>query len=322
MNTFCTIITEDYLHQALTLYDSIKRYDPAAKFSILISNFLENVPSVELVEKAQGIDVFFLNDIEEQGNAKEIIKKYYSTYKDGMRWSLKPVLLQYLLFRKEFEKVIFLDSDLYFFREFAFLFMALDENNILLSPHWRSLDPKVDEDNFYLNLSEGMFNGGFVGVNKESTKFLQWWSGVCEFKCINNKEKGLYVDQKYLDLVPVYFDKVGIIKHRGCNIANWNQVHCKRMVSPQGQVFIGGNDPVIFIHFTNSTIKGILNGSDSLLMDYLEEYLKIMKTYKAGSIESLMNNRTNYKKKDVKVGRKKGNFLYERIKNFLKVRKD
>jgi hypothetical protein len=31
-------------------------------------------------------------------------------------------------------------------------------------------------------------------------------------------------------------------------------------------------DPVVFIHFTKSTIRGIQDGSDALLIPFLEEY--------------------------------------------------
>jgi hypothetical protein len=39
---------------------------------------------------------------------------------------------------------------------------------------------------------------------------------------------GQFVDQTHLNLLPIYFDHVKILKHRGCNVANWKQVECRR----------------------------------------------------------------------------------------------
>ena len=100
---------------------------------------------------------------------------------------------------------------------------------------------------------------------------------VCEYACEKDREKGLFDDQIYLNILPVYFENVGIIRHRGCNVANWNQVECRRTIQNDGTVLINGLYPVIFIHFTASTIKGILNGSDSALISYLKIYAKAIK---------------------------------------------
>ena len=295
-DTFCTIITEDYMHQALTLRDSIRIFDATIKYSILIASSSSDCINIDL-NGLEGIDLYFLDDIEHQGNAKNICKKY-SKNKDALRWSLKPVLLQYLLFEKKFTKAIFLDSDLYFFCNYDFLFKDLDIYNIILSPHWRSIDPVRDNKNFYLTFSEGVFNGGFVGANQKSGDFLQWWARACEYECSVNKHQGMYVDQKFLDAVPAIFDNVGIIKNKGCNVANWNQVLCRRTVNPQGKVVINHKEPIVFIHFTNSTIKGILSGQDSHLSAYLEQYLENVNCYlKDVDVSVMMSSRKNSRTK-------------------------
>ena len=84
-------------------------------------------------------------------------------------------------------------------------------------------------------------------------------------------ERGLFVDQAYLDLLPIYFESVKILRHRGCNVANWNQIECQREENQPGVITINGF-PLVFIHFTASTIRGIEAGDDPLLRDHLARY--------------------------------------------------
>ena len=81
----------------------------------------------------------------------------------------------------------------------------------------------------------------------------------------------MFVDQKYLDILPSRFQGVRQLWHKGCNVANWNMVDCRR-VQVDDQILINGVEPIVFIHFTKSTIRGILNGDDALLLPYLNSY--------------------------------------------------
>jgi SAM-dependent methyltransferase len=153
-------------------------------------------------------------------------------------------------------------------------------NDVILTPHWRASNPHVDEGNFSVLQTSGIYNAGFIGVNKNAIPAMEWWSNVCEFKCKKAPGKGFFADQAYLDLLPVYFDRVKVIRHKGCNVANWNQVECRRSPSTKGKVKINNQWDVVFIHFTQSTINGILYGEDGLLKPYLEEYQASLERFK------------------------------------------
>jgi hypothetical protein len=105
---------------------------------------------------------------------------------------------------------------------------------------------------------------------------LNWWAEMCPYKTEINQESGLFVDQKYLDILPVQFQGVKIIKHQGCNLASWNIQTCKREII-NGKLIINQKFEPIFIHFNRETIVNIFNQNDKLLQPYLEEYIQLLK---------------------------------------------
>jgi lipopolysaccharide biosynthesis glycosyltransferase len=276
--SFCTIITPDYLPYALAMHESLcSNGNTSISLFVLVAALKDdsNLMDADL----DGITILYIDDVCKDGIGKKIKGKYFLQNIDGFRWAMKPVLINYLLQVLDFEKVIFLDCDLYFFSDFSFFFKKLDENNILLTPHWRSSNPHVDKNNFALQYNSGLFNGGFIGVNKNATVAMDWWAKACEYICEINPSHGHYVDQTHLNLLPVFFDKVEILKHRGCNVANWNQHECKRILKADGSVRINDEYAIVFIHFTTSTIRGILNGEDPLLLSYLEKFSQSLNRY-------------------------------------------
>ena len=240
------------------------------------------------------LDTLELNDVE-----REIILKYQDN-PDGLRWSLKSVWLRSLLTSGGYQQVIFVDPDMFFFNDPQFLFDELNEGSILLSPHWRSSDPKKDAFNFELNFRDGIYNGGFLGASFGGIPALEWLARACLHKCEIDHERGLFYDQKYFDLLPSRFKDIRILRHKGCNVANWNQVDCIRVLVDD-QVLINGTDPVVFIHFTKSTILGIRNGTDSLLIAYLNEYESSLSRINPSYVGQVPDNdqKTGHLKKNI-----------------------
>ena len=178
------------------------------------------------------------------------------------------------------------DPDLFFVGNFDFLFSALDKKNVLLTPHWANIDPLENEDSLLAVLKGGLYNAGFIGVNKNGAAAMDWWAGLCHYKTEDLKGLGLFVDQKYLDILPVQFEGVEIIKHRGCNLASWNIDSSKREVI-NGKLLINKTFEPVFIHFAKDTIVNILNRNDDLLRPYLDEYILALKAEGFDLLETL-----------------------------------
>jgi len=269
---FCTIVTASHLPFAKALLHSLQQQCQlgfTVQLSVLIVDAEE--PSQLAIE---GMDILSLSNLNYAPYGQEIIQQYASTHADKLRWCLKPVLLHYLINRFQCS-VIYADSDLYFFNHYHFLFELLNQHAVLLSPHFRSLHPQNIETEFLKNFTEGMYNGGFIGASEKGLSALEWWAQACSYACEQNAVKGLFDDQKYLDLLPARFSGVHVLQHKGCNVAAWNINDCKRVLVDE-KVLIDGVYLIIFIHFAYGTCTEIMFGSDKLLDPYLKEYVSIL----------------------------------------------
>lgn len=275
---YCTIITSDYFHCALALRDSLCQFNPDLCLHVLITDEAGGVSFNQW--DVSNLKIHQINDVCASGLGRDLHAKYHGHSMDRLRWSLKPVFLNYLFARENVMRAIYVDSDIFFFNPHDFLFLELDSADILLSPHWRSSDPVLDAANFEKNLIEGLFNGGFIGATAKASHILDWWARACLYECVQNRARGLYDDQKYLDMMPVFFEGVKVLRHRGCNVAEWNAVECRRLADGKGGVLINGVHPVVFIHFTPWLYRRVLKESDTLLDPYLQKYVAAMRRYK------------------------------------------
>ncbi|MEO7923154.1 MAG: hypothetical protein ABIR30_05705 [Chitinophagaceae bacterium] len=267
MQTFCTIVTADHIPFAKALYSSLQQYHPGSGLQVLVVDGEPGNSHDQLV-------FLTLEDMSQNSFFSNIRQKYAHTNADIFRWALKPVLIGQLL-EKGFSKVIFADPDLYFVNKFDFLFGLLDTYGILLTPHWADLDVIKSEDSVLSVLRNGLFNAGFVGASLAGLPAIQWWAGMCHYKMERRQDLGIYDDQKYLDILPVQFENVHILKHQGCNIASWNIHSCKREMI-DGNLLINKKYEPVFIHFAKETIANILNRNDALLRPYLDQYSAVL----------------------------------------------
>ncbi|RIE04105.1 hypothetical protein D3H35_09180 [Cohnella faecalis] len=167
--------------------------------------------------------------------------------------ALKPYLLQYAFeyYGKE-EKFLYLDSDLCVYGSLDHLEALLEDHSILLTPH--RLEPQeilnsIDEE--IVNLKDGVYQAGFFGVRRtaESAKFLAWWADRNKDYSYADPNEGLFLDQKWLDLVPCFFDGVHVIQDPAYNMASWNLSQRKLTLSDKNQYLVNGK-PLVFFHYS------------------------------------------------------------------------
>lgn len=165
--------------------------------------------------------------------------------------ALKPHLLRYLIRQRNECSLLYLDSDIGVFGNLAPIFGRLDENEVLLTPHTHVDFPA---DGLWpvrsVLLTSGVHNAGVVGVRNsaESLRFLDWWAGALEFECIVDPARGIFVDQRYLDLVPVLFRDVLVLRHDGVNVAHFNLHY--RSIRRGNRGWLCNDEPLLLFHFT------------------------------------------------------------------------
>ncbi|MBS1618491.1 MAG: hypothetical protein JST76_08230, partial [Bacteroidetes bacterium] len=170
--------------------------------------------------------------------------------------------------------------DIYFFGDYAFLFDLLDEYNFLLTPHHYPRDPDRDQNWLEANFRVGLYNAGFVAVSRDAIAHLDWWAACCAYRCEKNPLRGMFDDQKYLDLIPVMNEQAHVLRHKGCNVAEWNKVVIRR-TERDGQIYLDEKYPLVFIHFNGTTVRAIEQGEEPLLKKPLATYMENLSKYRA-----------------------------------------
>ncbi len=265
-----TIVTHSFLAYAKAMHSSLMQWNEKIDFTALVVDADDSDPLPTWC--------LTLGQIEEAPAAKQMIQRFAATEKtDSLRWALKSQLMLRALQRGA-QKVLWCDPDLMFFEDPQCLFDDMTKRSMLLTPHYRALRPSTDEVNFQKNFTEGMFQAGLVGAGYEAQSVLEWWSEACLWRMDKDAANGLYVDQRYLDLLPILWEDTVISRHRGYNIAEWNW-HENRRETIDGRVRINGREPVVFIHFTDVTIAEIAYGRDALLRPYLDRYVETLEKF-------------------------------------------
>lgn len=254
---FCTISSTSHLYKAYALAESISIF--GGFLHILITNkktrFKPN-------RQEGNIQFHSLEEIKSL-STNQLINKYKG---DKLRWGLKSGFLLHLLERPEMEKIIYIDSDIYFFNDPSFLFDKLDTQALLLSPHFYPSNPNKNQNWLETNFRLGLYNAGFIGASKQATEALKWWEQCCLYKMKRAYFRGLFDDQKYLDMLPILFNKVEVLKDRGCNLAAWND-----NVSIESRA-------ITFVHFNEYTLKKFGQVKSSYHWAFLK-YIKTLRKY-------------------------------------------
>jgi hypothetical protein len=169
--------------------------------------------------------------------------------------AVKARALQHILSEPDAEKVIYLDPDIAVFNSLSPIVDALDDSSIVLTPHQIQPDPAKEKrsifDNEITSLGYGVFNLGFIAVKNdpEGNRFAGWWADRLHDWCYDRRDIGVFVDQKWCDLIPCFFEGVKVLRDPGCNVASWNLNQRIMSYDMDGTAMING-EKLRFFHFT------------------------------------------------------------------------
>jgi hypothetical protein len=238
-----TIASKNYLAYARALLCSVALHQPDTSTYL----FLADEPEGCFGPTREAFTVIGVSDLSIPSFNRFAFK--YSVLE--LNTAVKPYAFRYL-FEHGYTRVVYFDPDIVVYCGLGTVFEPLERHPIVLIPHITAPVPddglRPDEREFTAN---GTYNLGFLGLSDagEAQRLLNWWSDRCHALCYEESQAGLFVDQKWMDLVPGLFDAVCILRHRGCNVAYWN-LHERRL---NGLVLDSG-EPLVFYHFSGVSI--------------------------------------------------------------------
>ena len=289
-NIFFTIIDQNYVLRALTLFRSIDKYLQKDKFYIVcidlksyncLKKFKEERFKLVLLDR---IDKKLIQQLKRNREYNEFC------------WTLKSILFTYFFREKSIRWAVYLDSDSMVFASIA---DYLDDNyDLMITPH------RVKHNYFRLiEKRVGKFNAGFLAFknNVNGNKILSYWKKKC-LKSVKNKPTGdIYGDQKYFDEIQSKFKRVKTQTFSGINMAPWNL--CKE----SGKIDYDGKCKIVFFHMQGLKIynKNIYSIYSSNFKVSTKAYKCIYKPYilslKKNYIELKKTDKSFYQKKEFKI---------------------
>jgi hypothetical protein len=236
---FCTFFDHRYLAKGLALYHSLRQHCP--QFQLWILCF--DQPCYEVLSQIALPEVRLIRQEEFERSDTDLLKaktsrtlaEYYFTCKPSLPWFV-------FNHHPEVDLITYLDADLFFFASPASIYQDMANSSIAVVGHCFS--PELLSMQVY-----GRYNAGWVAFRRDAEGLagLRWWRERCLEWCYDRIELGRFADQKYLDLLPILFQKAIVISQKGVNLARWNlRNYTLREVENQ---FWVDEQPLIFYHF-------------------------------------------------------------------------
>jgi hypothetical protein len=238
----CTIIAKNYVSQARVLAESFRAATPGGECSVLVIDEVDGYldASREPFELIRPADL----DLPEF----ELMAGWYDVLE--LSTAVKPWLLRHLLDRGE-QTVTYLDPDIQVFRSLEPVAELAAASDLVLIPH--NLEPlpddgrKPSQDDILL---AGAFNLGFasVGAGDGSRRLLDWWCDRLRTQCVVDPDRGLFVDQRWMDLAPGLVPRLEVLRDPGYDLAYWN-LPGRNLTGSGGDYTVDGS-PLRFFHFS------------------------------------------------------------------------
>jgi glycosyltransferase involved in cell wall biosynthesis len=235
-----SIVSPNYWHYARVLMDSAQRHHPEwDRFVLLIGETPATGHDDEPFTTVP-LDALPLP------NPRQFCFRYTLL---ELNTAVKPWMFEYL-FGRGYDRVIYLDPDTFVYSPLVELDAVPPETFLTLTPHLTGSIAGDDHPSERTILLAGAYNLGFLAVSRRPSlaRFLKWWQEKLEFQCVVETARGLFVDQKWMDLAPGLFPDVAILRHEGYNVAYWNLG--QRTVTSEGSTAAVNGQPLRFFHFS------------------------------------------------------------------------
>ncbi len=237
---FCTITSCSYVARTLALYSSIRRF--LSNFHLWICCADDTAYAILSRFSLDNTTLLHVRDVE---TPEILATRPHKTIAEYC-WTLKPALCSYVLTRFNVNRLLYCDSDIYFFSHPQPIHELWNNYTTLLN---RQLGTAGLEN------KHGMYQAGMIGFSKasESIQILNWWLRRCTEWCYDDhRSPDRWGDQKYLQQIPDLFISIRVNNQYGLVAAPWNIVMNNTQglqVSREGSDVYLGSEKLVAYHF-------------------------------------------------------------------------
>ena len=253
-----TSIAANYLPKARVLARSVKKFHPEFFFHIVLC---DRIPDWFSLEDEPFDSLITIPDFG-LSNPEAWIFKHTLV---ELSTAVKGFALNTLLDIDGCTNVIYLDPDIVALSPLDGLVGQFANASILLTPHIAEPEATIDAilDNEFSVLQHGIYNLGFLGVKNslEGRKFAAWWADRLSHFCYDDIPRGIFTDQRWVDLVPAYFSEHKVLRDATYNVCTWNLTHRTVTGSIHDGFFVNAQ-PIAFYHFS-----GLDSGAQRAMLD-------------------------------------------------------
>jgi hypothetical protein len=211
-----TIAAKRHLSLARVLANSFREQHPDIPFFVLLADEVEE----RFDPAAEPYRILHLHDL-----AVPDLPRFQFHYRQQeLTYAATPYLLAHLL-SMGFTSACFFKQESLVVNDLSPVLECLPDHSIVLTPHLLKPLERGDRHHRELNiLQSGIYNVGLLGVTESETArtFLRWWQDRLYHFCRHNIPQGIHYEQRWLDLVPAFFEDFHILRKPGINVGHWN----------------------------------------------------------------------------------------------------
>lgn len=237
-----TVCSNNHIGLARNFLKKMQRHHPEAQLFLCIGDEPCNQPGFY----PDGCTLVFARDL---GIAEfDNFAFRYDVFE--LNTALKPYMFLRLL-DQGFSAVLYFDTDIEIYSRLDQVLQRLANGvSLLLTPHLTA----PAEDSAFVDdvtiMKAGTYNLGFLGVSncEETQSIIQWWARRLAYLCISAQHQGLFVDQKFMDLVPGFAKNAFVLRDHTLNAGYWNL--SQRTLTRESFGWAIDGEPLGFFHFS------------------------------------------------------------------------